>query len=62
MIRINPDKCYLCGTCVSVCPVDAIEMFEKYLKIDAEKCTACEKCVKICPVRALSMNREDIDD
>jgi len=26
MLRINRDKCGYCGTCVAVCPEDALEL------------------------------------
>ena len=59
MIEVNHDMCDLCGTCVSVCPENAIEMFEQYLKIDKQVCTACRKCIRICPVQALTMDNEE---
>lgn len=38
------------GTCVSVCPFDAIHMGPDGLSVvDKEKCTACGNCVKACP-------------
>jgi len=58
MILIDREKCDLCGTCVSVCPEDCIELAETYLQINDEVCTKCELCVRICPVRALA-NRKD---
>ncbi len=56
MIVINPDKCDLCGTCVSVCPVDCMEITEQYLVIDDQTCNLCEICVKVCPLKALSLS------
>ncbi len=53
MIGVKIDRCDFCGTCVSVCPVDAIELFEARIRIDPNKCTECMKCVKVCPFRAL---------
>ena len=38
------------GTCVEVCPFDAIHMNENELpEVDKEKCTGCGKCVSTCP-------------
>lgn len=38
------------GSCMQICPFNAIKMGKDGLpKIDAEKCTACGKCIKICP-------------
>ncbi|MCK4641552.1 MAG: 4Fe-4S binding protein [Candidatus Marinimicrobia bacterium] len=54
MIRIDKNRCDLCGTCISVCPVDCIEMTETELSIDEIVCIDCDACVKICPFAALS--------
>jgi len=52
-ILFNRNRCDFCGTCVAVCPHDAIELSEADLQIVSEKCTACMNCVYICPIRAL---------
>ncbi|MCB5230724.1 MAG: 4Fe-4S binding protein [Candidatus Cloacimonas sp.] len=52
-MRINFESCDLCGTCVSVCPVDAIEISEYRAIIDREKCTNCGLCLKVCPAQAI---------
>lgn len=41
--------CLGCGTCVNVCPFDAIHMVDGVAFVDKDKCTACRKCVEICP-------------
>ena len=51
---INTELCDICGTCVSVCPVDAINVEEFRVWIDAEKCIECGKCKQVCPARAIS--------
>ena len=48
-------RCDFCGTCVAVCPHDAIILAETTLEIITEKCTNCQKCVTICPVNALQI-------
>lgn len=53
MIHIQENKCDFCGTCVAVCPVDAIEMAEAELKIIHETCIDCDICVWICPINVL---------
>ncbi len=50
---VNRDLCDLCGSCIAVCPVDAISMDEFYLLIDNERCTKCGNCVVVCPARAI---------
>jgi NAD-dependent dihydropyrimidine dehydrogenase PreA subunit len=54
MILAEKDKCDFCGTCVSVCPQDSIDLGESTLLIDPETCTECMNCVKACPLRVLS--------
>ena len=53
MISCNVEKCDFCGTCVAVCPVDAIDLSETKLEIDYEKCTECLNCIKVCPFEAM---------
>ncbi|MCF7796489.1 MAG: 4Fe-4S binding protein [Lentisphaeria bacterium] len=53
MIHIKENKCDFCGTCVAVCPVDAIEMAEADLKIIHETCIDCDICVWVCPIDVL---------
>ena len=53
MINIRDNMCDFCGACVSVCPVDAMELKEAQLSIDPEVCTDCELCVWICPIGVL---------
>lgn len=47
------DECIACGSCVDVCPVDAIEEGDIYV-IDPEICTDCGACEDECPVEAIS--------
>lgn len=53
MIRIKEDRCDFCGTCVSVCPADCIELREAVIKIDEKSCTNCKLCVYVCPIETL---------
>jgi electron transport complex protein RnfB len=41
--------CIGLGTCVEVCPFDAVEMVEGCAVVDDSKCTGCGKCVEACP-------------
>ena len=44
------------GTCMRVCPFDAITMSEENLPIiSQEKCTACGKCVAACPKQVIEL-------
>ncbi len=53
-IIINDDKCIDCGSCISMCPTDAL----KFNKIDRleffyEKCIGCLLCLDSCPRHAI---------
>ncbi|MFH1942913.1 MAG: 4Fe-4S binding protein [bacterium] len=49
-IFIEGERCDFCGTCVAVCPADAIELKESSITIDEASCTLCFACVDICPL------------
>ena len=54
MIAVTNDRCDFCGTCVAVCPVDSIDLYEARIEIIASKCIDCMLCVWICPVETLA--------
>jgi len=50
------------GSCINVCPADAIFRDEKgNILIDKYKCISCEKCVTICPTGVIKMIPESAD-
>ncbi|MFP4012703.1 MAG: DUF362 domain-containing protein [Chitinispirillaceae bacterium] len=53
MITVDHDLCDECGTCISICPNDAILLTEK-LHFSSPKCTSCGLCISICSFGALS--------
>lgn len=55
-ISVDSDRCIHCGGCLSLCPVDAIEMSDDYsITFSEDKCVACGLCVDACPMRAISL-------
>ena len=54
---VDKKKCIGCGTCVSICPVEAIS-FDKDGKavINKAKCIHCGACEASCPVNAISLD------
>ncbi|MEA1972619.1 MAG: 4Fe-4S binding protein [Candidatus Cloacimonadota bacterium] len=56
-MKINKNLCDICGTCVAVCPADAIVVSEFEVIINNEKCTECMNCVKVCPIKAISKGK-----
>jgi ferredoxin len=53
-MKVNKGKCDICGTCVSVCPVDAIFVSEFEVQIDNNKCVVCLNCKIVCPFQAIT--------
>ncbi|WP_236712965.1 indolepyruvate ferredoxin oxidoreductase subunit alpha [Neomoorella mulderi] len=53
--RVDEDKCTGCGSCVEVCPVEAITV-EEVATINADECLECGACVDECPNEAISLD------
>jgi 2-oxoglutarate ferredoxin oxidoreductase subunit delta len=58
MVVIDEDRCKGCGLCVSVCPVEILQLAEDRFNAkghrpaevtDPEACTGCAMCATICP-------------
>ena len=56
-IMRDEQKCFSCGSCVSVCPTKAFaldpETFE--VKLNIEKCVACGSCLSACSTHAVTL-------
>jgi Na+-translocating ferredoxin:NAD+ oxidoreductase RNF subunit RnfB len=50
-----PYACVGFGTCVKVCPFDAVHMKDGIARVDPEKCTGCMLCVSACPKHVIAM-------
>jgi len=56
MLKLDKDKCLLCGGCATVCPKeDAIVVYDSHVEIDQDNCIACGSCVELCPMGALEL-------
>ena len=56
LIEVDLDKCFSCGSCLALCPVEAISLTEdSTVQFDKEKCvgSTCSVCVDACPARAI---------
>lgn len=63
---IDEDRCIGCGTCISICPYNAIEpveivrefedikLIERKSRVNQATCKGCGTCVAACPVNAIS--------
>ena len=56
LVEFDMDKCISCGSCVTLCPVEAITIADdSSITFNKEKCvgSTCSACVNACPVRAI---------
>jgi formate hydrogenlyase subunit 6/NADH:ubiquinone oxidoreductase subunit I len=56
LIELDQEKCLNCGSCVALCPVEAITLAEDLsVKFNKDKClgSTCSACVDACPARAI---------
>ncbi|MFC1926022.1 DUF362 domain-containing protein, partial [Chloroflexota bacterium] len=49
----DDSRCDGCGSCLKVCPAEAITIVEEKAKFDMEKCLHCSSCLFACPSGAL---------
>ena len=54
VLYIDTAICDACGTCISVCPENALIMTDA-LCVDRTKCSGCARCVSVCPCGALGL-------
>ncbi len=52
----TPAKCISCGTCVAVCPEQAIALTAHGIATDMARCTMCGRCAEVCPTKAIEMS------
>jgi L-aspartate semialdehyde sulfurtransferase ferredoxin len=60
LIEVDNNRCFNCGSCVALCPVEAITVGEDLsIEFNKEKCvgSACSICVDACPARAIKSIR-----
>ena len=52
----SPAKCLKCGTCVAVCPENAITLTSQGITTDSDLCTMCGECARVCPTKAIEIS------
>ena len=55
VFEVNEDKCFGCGACIALCPVNVLDLVDRMIIVNEEKCTHCELCIPSCPVSALDI-------
>jgi digeranylgeranylglycerophospholipid reductase len=53
VVSVDGVRCAYCGSCVSVCPVGALDLQETRLLVSPD-CIECNLCVSACPMGALA--------
>jgi L-aspartate semialdehyde sulfurtransferase ferredoxin len=62
LIEVDTEKCISCGSCVALCPVEAITLAEdRSVVFNKEKCvgSTCSACVDACPARAIKSVKQN---
>ena len=62
LIEVDAEKCFSCGSCVALCPVEAISIDkDSSVNFDKEKCvgSTCSVCVDACPARAIKSVKQN---
>jgi len=55
-----PAKCIRCGSCIAVCPENALSFGSCRIEIDREKCSGCFRCVDECPTTSIEQIGTDV--
>ncbi len=64
LIEVDTEKCINCGSCVALCPVEAITLApDSAIVFNKEKCvgSTCSACVDACPARAIKSVKQNND-
>ena len=59
-VRVDGDKCILCGACARTCPAKALDLKAdqtRALMFSTRACIGCATCVNRCPEKAVSLER-----
>lgn len=56
----DPEKCELCGACITACPTNAISLCDDTVETNTALCLRCCACTRICPTGARAMLHERI--
>ena len=54
MLIVNKEKCSGDGVCVTICPVEAIEMVDDKAFINVDTCMECYSCMNTCSEEAIT--------
>jgi len=55
---VDEGACQACGTCVDLCPMDAINL-DDFASINLDRCIGCGVCIPACPAEAITLKRKE---
>ena len=55
-LRVDAEKCTVCGACVDTCPTDALSILNERIIVREEDCIDCGACEDECPVAAIRVS------
>ena len=57
--EVDPELCIGCGTCVEICPMNAIKLENDLSSVRLKRCIGCGNCVAKCPEEAISLHKKE---
>jgi Fe-S-cluster-containing hydrogenase component 2 len=54
-VKIDPDLCSGCGTCIELCQLEAIVMDDNISLVNLQRCIGCGNCMLKCPSEAIDL-------
>ncbi len=59
-IALIGSDCVSCGSCVKVCPLQAIQIYKGMIaQVNADKCVGCGKCARNCPADVITIAQRE---
>lgn len=55
--EVREEDCIGCGTCVQMCPMEALELEDAVAVLNEKRCIGCGVCVHNCPEEAIILKR-----
>jgi iron only hydrogenase large subunit-like protein len=60
-LKIQKEECIGCTHCVSICPTEAIRVYEGKAQLFENRCIDCGECFRECPVNAIIIEQDDFN-